>query len=66
LLAEVVRGLDNRGIAARLCISEETVKTHVKAILRKLKANSRAQVVAMVLCAHPPHGPRVPAAPSLH
>jgi DNA-binding NarL/FixJ family response regulator len=62
VLAEIVRGLDNRGIAARLCISEETVKTHVKAILRKLKAGSRAQVMAMALGTHLPPGqvPRVP------
>ncbi len=66
VLGEIVRGLDNRGIAARLCISEQTVKTHVKAILRKLKADSRAQVMAMALGTHPPLGgqaPRLPAVP---
>ena len=49
VLAEVIHGLDNRAIAARLCIAEETVKTHVKAILRKLRAGSRAQAIAIAL-----------------
>ncbi len=60
VLAEIVHGLDNRGIAARLCISEETVKTHVKAILRKLKADNRAQVMAMVLGTRLPDLPITP------
>lgn len=57
VLAELVHGLDNRGIAARLCISEETVKSHVKAILRKLDADSRAQAMAMLLGTHLPQVP---------
>ena len=49
VLAEIVRGLDNRAIADRLYISIDTVKSHVKAILRKLGARDRAHVVALVL-----------------
>ncbi len=39
-------GETNRGIAAQLVISEGTVKSHVKRILRKLHATNRAQAVA--------------------
>lgn len=49
VLVHLVRGLDNREIARSLFISEDTVKTHVKAILRKLGARDRAQAVAIAL-----------------
>ncbi|HXF73788.1 MAG TPA: response regulator transcription factor [Actinomycetota bacterium] len=49
VLAHLVRGLDNREIGQALFISEDTVKTHVKAILRKLGARDRAQAVAIAL-----------------
>lgn len=42
LMAE---GKSNRAIATHLVISEGTVKTHVKHILRKLKASNRAEAV---------------------
>jgi DNA-binding CsgD family transcriptional regulator len=51
--AEVMRllvaGQTNRAIAASLVISEGTVKYHVKNILRKLRATSRADAVARYL-----------------
>lgn len=49
VLACIVEGLPNAAIADRLSISEETVKSHVKAILRKLGARDRAQVVGIAL-----------------
>lgn len=49
VLAELVGGLDNKTIAERLCISEETVKCHVKAIFRKLGARDRAHAVAVAV-----------------
>jgi DNA-binding NarL/FixJ family response regulator len=49
VLAEVLAGLDNKRIAERLCISEDTVKSHVKAIFRKLGARDRAHAVALAL-----------------
>ncbi|HEX4833144.1 MAG TPA: response regulator transcription factor [Trebonia sp.] len=58
--AELVAGLDNRSIARRLCISEETVKSHMKAIFRKLGARDRAHAVAVALGAAMPAMPVVP------
>jgi DNA-binding NarL/FixJ family response regulator len=49
VLAEVAKGLDNQRIAQRLFISTDTVKSHVRAVLRKLGARDRAHAVAMVL-----------------
>ena len=42
----IAEGLANRDIAARLFLSEGTVKNHVSVIMAKLQANSRADVVA--------------------
>jgi DNA-binding CsgD family transcriptional regulator len=39
-------GLTNCGIATRLVVSEGTVKSHVKHILRKLRAHNRAEAVS--------------------
>ena len=33
-------------VAARLCVSPNTVKTHARAVYRKLDATSRAEAVA--------------------
>ena len=42
-------GKQNRAIAAELRLSEETVKSHVSNIIRKLDASSRTQAVAEAL-----------------
>jgi DNA-binding NarL/FixJ family response regulator len=42
--ALICRGLTSRQIAARLYISPETVKTHVRHILRKFHLNSRIEL----------------------
>ena len=47
VLGFLAEGLANKNIAARLGISEHTVKTHVAAILTKLDAFSRAEAVAI-------------------
>jgi DNA-binding NarL/FixJ family response regulator len=49
VLALMVAGLSNRAIAARLTVSEETVKTHVRGIYRKLDVTDRAGAVAAAL-----------------
>src|SRR4051812_29171019 len=49
ILSFVVTGLSNRGIANKLVIGEETVKTHLKAIYRKLGATDRTSAVATAL-----------------
>lgn len=43
VLRELARGLANKEIAAVLCISEHTVRNHVKNILSKLHLNNRVQ-----------------------
>jgi DNA-binding NarL/FixJ family response regulator len=49
VLRLVSGGNANKEIAARLCITEETVKGHVKNILAKLGANDRTHAVTIGL-----------------
>jgi DNA-binding NarL/FixJ family response regulator len=49
VLALLVAGLSNRAIAARLVVGEETVKTHSRAIYRKLGVSDRAGAIAAAL-----------------
>ncbi|WP_304116262.1 response regulator transcription factor [Mycolicibacterium bacteremicum] len=49
ILSFVVSGLSNRGIAAKLVIGEETVKTHLSSIYRKLGVSDRTGAVATAL-----------------
>ena len=45
VLRLVANGLSNRGIGAQLHLSETTVKFHVRNVMRKLEATSRAEAV---------------------
>ncbi|APX94063.1 DNA-binding response regulator [Halomonas sp. 1513] len=47
VLAHMVKGESNKMIAYRLDIAETTVKTHVSAILRKLRVSSRVQAILL-------------------
>lgn len=49
ILSYVVSGLSNRGIANKLVIGDETVKTHLSSIYRKLGVSDRAGAVATAL-----------------
>jgi DNA-binding CsgD family transcriptional regulator len=49
VLALMAAGVSNAGVADRLVIAEGTVKSHVKHILRKLRAANRAEAVARYL-----------------
>ena len=49
ILQLLANGLSNGGVAQRLVISQETVKTHVRHILLKLEADTRTQAVAIAL-----------------
>ena len=49
ILTYIAEGNSNKEIAHILEISEQTIKNHVSAILRKLNANDRAHAVALAL-----------------
>ncbi|CDK01340.1 Transcriptional regulator, LuxR family [Microbacterium sp. C448] len=48
ILELMTQGLRNRGIAARLGISENTVKFHVSKVFRKLGVTSRSEATALI------------------
>jgi DNA-binding NarL/FixJ family response regulator len=47
VLQLIADGLTNRDISLQLVLSEETVKTHIRRLLAKLQAKSRAHAVAI-------------------
>ncbi|WP_127959971.1 two-component system response regulator NarL [Serratia microhaemolytica] len=49
VLQEVARGMSNKQVAIQLHISEETVKVHIRNILRKLNVPSRVAATVMYL-----------------
>ncbi len=49
ILRYVADGNSNKQIAYILIISEQTVKSHISAILRKLNANDRAHAVSLAM-----------------
>jgi len=46
VLQKISEGLSNKEIGLSLCISENTVKVHVKNILRKLHLQNRTEAAA--------------------
>jgi DNA-binding NarL/FixJ family response regulator len=49
ILNYVANGYTNKQIASHLQISEQTIKNHVSAIMRKLNANDRAHAVVLAI-----------------
>ena len=49
VLELIVAGLSNRAIASKLLLGEETVKTHLRGLYRKLDVNDRAGAVTVAL-----------------
>ena len=49
VLQQVAAGNANKIVAINLCVSEETVKTHMRSILSKLGANDRTHAVTIAL-----------------
>ena len=49
VLCLIAEGLNNREIAAKLVISDKTVKTHVSSILSKLHLKDRTQAAIYAL-----------------
>lgn len=49
ILELVTRGASNKDIANRLTISEQTVKNHMTAVLRKLGVEDRTQAAVYAL-----------------
>jgi two-component system NarL family response regulator len=49
VIGAVAAGGDNKQVAHRLGVSEETVKTHMKSILSKLDASDRLQAVVIAM-----------------
>ncbi|MEJ7722583.1 MAG: response regulator transcription factor [Ilumatobacteraceae bacterium] len=49
VLELIVRGKSNKNIAEDLMLGDETIKTHVRSLYRKLGVTDRAQAVAYAL-----------------
>lgn len=49
VLELIVAGLSNRAVAHKLVLGEETVKTHLRGLYRKLNVNDRAGAVTVAL-----------------
>lgn len=49
VLALVVSGHSNKGIAGKLVISDDTVKTHIRSLYRKLDVQDRGGAIAVAL-----------------
>jgi DNA-binding CsgD family transcriptional regulator len=53
----ICRGLTNKAIGELLFISDQTVKDHIKHLMRKMNVSSRTQIIATLLNLHKPEPP---------
>jgi two-component system, NarL family, nitrate/nitrite response regulator NarL len=53
ILGYLVEGHANKVIASKICISEATVKVHIKAILRKIRVHNRTQAAIWAVNSDP-------------
>jgi ATP/maltotriose-dependent transcriptional regulator MalT len=49
VLSLLVANLSNKGIAGKLVVSEDTVKTHIRGLYRKLGVSDRGGAIAVAL-----------------
>ena len=49
VLALLVSGHSNKGVAAKLVVSEDTVKTHIRGLYRKLGVSDRSGAISVAL-----------------
>ena len=49
ILKHLFSGSTNKRIADALCVSEDTIKGHLKHIMRRLQVNSRTEILSMIL-----------------
>lgn len=49
IIKHLFSGLTNKRIADALCVSEDTIKGHLKHIMRRLKVNSRTEILSIIL-----------------
>jgi DNA-binding NarL/FixJ family response regulator len=49
VLELLVAGLSNKGVAGKLVVSEDTVKTHIRGLYRKLRVSDRSGAIAVAL-----------------
>jgi DNA-binding NarL/FixJ family response regulator len=47
-----MQGLRNKEIAARICLSEQTVKTHLNRIFKKFGVSTRAKLLSNLFSSH--------------
>lgn len=67
LITLIGQGLTNKEIAARLHISEQTVKNHVHRMLRKTGSTNRTRLIQLAQTSQPPKSaasPNIPSSPS--